>query len=206
MRTHALGRTGLSVSQLAFGGAAVGQQYGPVSVAEVSDALYAAADAGVNLIDTSAFYGLGKSEEILGEVLTPELRKQFHICTKAGRHDRAKFDFTAKGMRDCFEGSLRRLKTDHVEILLAHDIEFADDAEARLAFQDQVVAPVLMRLDLADPADAADGIKRRVLARPLRLDHRDPPIAGERIAGERAVARLEDMQRQREAGKQDRPR
>jgi L-galactose dehydrogenase len=129
MQTRPLGRTGLAVSQLAFGGAAVGQQYGPVSVAEVADALRAAADAGVNLIDTSAYYGLGKSEEILGEVLTPELRKQFHICTKAGRLDRAKFDFSATAMRACFEGSLRRLKTDHVDILLAHDIEFADDYE-----------------------------------------------------------------------------
>ena len=129
MQTRPLGRTGLAVSQLAFGGAAVGQQYGPVSVAEVADALHAAADAGVNLIDTSAFYGIGKSEEILGEVLTPTLRTQFHICTKAGRLDRATFDFSAAGMRECFEGSLRRLKTDHVDILLAHDIEFADDYE-----------------------------------------------------------------------------
>jgi L-galactose dehydrogenase len=129
MQMNLLGRTGLDVSVLSFGGAAVGQQYGPVSTAEVSDALYAAADAGINLIDTSAFYGLGKSEEILGEVLTPALRKQFAICTKAGRLDRAKFDFSAAGMRACFEGSLKRLKTDHVDILLAHDIEFADDYE-----------------------------------------------------------------------------
>ena len=39
------------------------------------------------------------------------------------------FDFTPEGMRKCFEGSLKRLRTDRVEILLAHDIEFADDYE-----------------------------------------------------------------------------
>ena len=129
MLSRPLGRTGLDVSVLSFGGAAVGQQYGPVSIAEVSETVHAAADAGINLIDTSAYYGLGKSEEILGEVLTPDLRKKFFICTKAGRLDRAKFDFTPTGMRACLEGSLKRLKTDHVDILLAHDIDFADDFE-----------------------------------------------------------------------------
>lgn len=129
MQTRPLGRTGLNVSALSFGGAAVGQQYGPVSHAEVSETINLAADAGINLIDTSAFYGMGKSEEILGEVLTPALREKFMICTKAGRLERAKFDFTAAGMRACFEGSLKRLKTDHVDILLAHDIEFADNYE-----------------------------------------------------------------------------
>ncbi|MGL6095244.1 MAG: aldo/keto reductase, partial [Fimbriiglobus sp.] len=38
-------------------------------------------------------------------------------------------DFTPAGMRTCLEGSLRRLRTDHVDILLAHDIEYADDFE-----------------------------------------------------------------------------
>lgn len=129
MQTRPLGKTGLNVSVLSFGGAAVGQQYGPVSVSEVADAVNTAADAGINLIDTSAYYGLGKSEEILGEVLTPKLREKFFVCTKAGRLDRDRFDFSAPGMRNCLEGSLKRLKTDHVDILLAHDIEFASDFE-----------------------------------------------------------------------------
>ena len=129
MQQRLLGRTGLRISELAFGGASVGQQYGPVSESEVADGLHLAMDAGVNLIDTSAYYGLGRSEEIFGNVLSPELRKHYAICTKAGRLDRDRFDFSSAGMRTCFEGSLRRLKSDHVTILLAHDIEFADDIE-----------------------------------------------------------------------------
>jgi L-galactose dehydrogenase len=129
MRLRPLGRTGLTVSELAFGGASVGQQYGPVSEGEVRACLETAAAAGMNLIDTSAYYGRGRSEELFGQVLTPELRRHFAICTKAGRLDRDRFDFSAAGMRSCFEGSLRRLKTDTVAILLAHDIEFADDIE-----------------------------------------------------------------------------
>lgn len=129
MKLHPLGATGLNVSVVSMGGAAIGQQYGPVSVADAADTVHAGIDAGINLIDTSAFYGEGKSEEILGEVLQGGWREKVFICTKAGRHTRERFDFTAAGMRSCLEGSLRRLKVDAVDILLAHDIEFADDAE-----------------------------------------------------------------------------
>lgn len=142
MEYRKLGRTGLQVSVLSQGGAAIGQQYGPVSVAEVAACVHAAVDAGVNLIDTSAYYGRGKSEEILGEVLQGGWRERVILCTKAGRLDRDRFDFTPAGMRACLEGSLQRLRTDHVDVLLAHDIEFADDFER--AFTD--TADVLHRL------------------------------------------------------------
>lgn len=132
MQQRMLGRTGLSVSVLSLGGAALGQQYGPVSTAEVTSCVHAAIDAGVNLIDTSAYYGRGRSEEILGEILHRGLREKVYLCTKAGRLDVAEFDFTAAGIRRCFEGSLRRLRTDYVDILLAHDVEFATDFEAIL--------------------------------------------------------------------------
>ena len=130
MEYRPLGKTGLSVSVLSQGGAAIGQQYGPVSIAEAADCVHAAIDAGVNLIDTSAYYGKGRSEEMLGEILAGGWRERVSICTKAGRIDRAEFDFTPQAMRRSVEESLRRLRTDHVEILLAHDIEFAQDYEA----------------------------------------------------------------------------
>ncbi|MBN9524269.1 aldo/keto reductase [bacterium] len=129
MDLRPLGRTGLRVSSLSLGGAAMGQQYGPVSAGEVADTIRAAIDAGVNLIDTAAYYGRGLSEELIGAALADGLRDRVHICTKAGRLDRAVFDFTPAGMRRCFEASLKRLRTDRVDILLAHDIEFADDFE-----------------------------------------------------------------------------
>ncbi|MGL6074984.1 MAG: aldo/keto reductase [Fimbriiglobus sp.] len=123
-----LGRTGLRLSKMMLGGAAFGQQYGPVSVSEARATVFAGLDAGINFIDTSAFYGEGRSEEILGEVLA-DIRGKVGICTKAGRITRDRFDFSAAGMTASLEASLKRLRTDHVEILLAHDIEFADDFE-----------------------------------------------------------------------------
>lgn len=128
MDRRPLGRTGLTAPAVCLGGAAVGQQYGPVSVAEVQDTVDCALDHGIDFLDTSAYYGCGESERILGEVMAGRWNR-VTLCTKAGRIDRDLFDFTPAGMRACLDGSLRRLRTDCVDILLAHDIEFADDYE-----------------------------------------------------------------------------
>ena len=130
MQYRDLGRTGLKVSVLSQGGAAIGQQYGPVSLAEAADCVHAAIDAGVNLIDTSAYYGEGKSEEALGEILRGGWREKVVLCTKAGRLARDRFDFSPAGMEASLDGSLKRLRTDCVDILLAHDIEYAPDFDA----------------------------------------------------------------------------
>jgi L-galactose dehydrogenase len=129
MEYRPLGNTGLKVSLLAQGGAAFGQQFGPVSAAEAADCVHAAIDAGVNLVDTAAYYGRGLAEQLLGQALKGGWRERVFICTKACRLGDAEFDFTPAGTRRSVEASLKRLGTDYVDILLAHDIEFADDYE-----------------------------------------------------------------------------
>src|SRR5258706_9234855 len=109
MQYHDLGRTGLRVSVISQGGAAIGQQYGPVSAAEAADCVHAAIDAGVNLVDTAAYYGRGLAEEFLGKALQGGWRERVFICTKACRLGDAEFDFTPEGTRRCFEASLKRL-------------------------------------------------------------------------------------------------
>ena len=69
------------------------------------------------------------AEQFLGQALQGGWREKVLVCTKACRLGEAEFDFTPEGTRRCFEASLQRLGTDHVDILLAHDIEFADDFE-----------------------------------------------------------------------------
>ena len=129
MHYHDLGTTGLKISRLSLGGVAFGQQYGPVTASEADETIHAAIDAGINFFDTSAYYGEGRSEELLGSALAGGLRDKILLGTKAGRLATRTFDFTPAGFRRCFEASLKRLRTDHVDILLAHDIEFADDIE-----------------------------------------------------------------------------
>src|SRR5215218_7010813 len=126
MQQRVLGRTGLNVSILGQGGAAFGQQFGPVTAAHAPDCVQAAVDAGVNLVDTAAYYGRGLAEDLLGQALQGGWREKVYICTKACRLGEAEFDFTPEGTRKSVEASLKRLRTDHVDILLAHDIEFAD--------------------------------------------------------------------------------
>ena len=130
MEYRPLGKTDLKVSALSLGGAAFGQQFGPVSAAEAADTVHAAIDAGVNLVDTAAYYGRGLAEEFLGKALDGGRRDKVYVCTKACRLGDADFDFTPAGTRASVEASLKRLRTDYVDILLAHDIEFATDYEA----------------------------------------------------------------------------
>lgn len=83
-----------------------------------------ALDHGMNLIDTSPFYGRGMSEVLLGIALRDVPRDQYLLCTKLGRYDLSHFDFSARRVAESVDVSLHRLGTDHVDIVLCHDIEF----------------------------------------------------------------------------------
>ena len=96
MRTNTLGNTGLKVSALGFGGGPLGGFYGGFEEAESIRALHLAIDRGVNLVDTSPYYGGGKSEEILGKGLKGGWRDKVVLATKCGRIAKDQFNFTAK--------------------------------------------------------------------------------------------------------------
>ena len=127
MRYNQLGRTGLSVSALGFGAATLGDEYGTLDPAEGCRAVDAAIDAGINLFDVSPYYGRTLAEERLGRWLEGK-RARVVLCTKVGRYDRdppAGFDFAANRVVRSIEESLVRLRTDVIDVFLAHDIEFA---------------------------------------------------------------------------------
>lgn len=127
MKFRSLGRTGLQVSQMSQGGAAFGEQYGKVSQLEVHACVYRAIDVGINLFDTSPYYGLTRAETVLGDALRNGLRQKIYLCSKAGRNGSAEFDFSAPAIERSVDASLKRLQTDYLDILLAHDIEFASN-------------------------------------------------------------------------------
>jgi L-galactose dehydrogenase len=130
MHYRPLGRTGLQVSALSLGGVAFGDMYGRLGPGEADACVRRAIDLGINLIDTSPFYGQTRSESVLGDILVGGLRDRIFLCSKAGRNGIADFDFTPTAMERSVEASLRRLCTDYLDILIAHDIEFASDFEA----------------------------------------------------------------------------
>jgi L-galactose dehydrogenase len=119
-----LGRTGLEVPILSFGASSLGAEFRSVSLDEVLASVRVALECGLNLIDTSPFYGRGMSEVLLGVALKGVPRDSYTLCTKLGRYDLAHFDFSAKRVAESVDVSLHRLGTDHLDIVLCHDIEF----------------------------------------------------------------------------------
>ena len=124
MQTRTLGSTGLEVPILAFGASSLGQEFRSVTIDEALASVRTALECGMNLIDTSPFYGRGMSEVLLGVALKGVPRDRYLVCTKLGRYDLAHFDFSARRVVESVDVSLHRLGTDHLDIVLCHDVEF----------------------------------------------------------------------------------
>ncbi len=130
MQYRTLGRTGLRVSEIGFGGAQVGipnymETWDPTGVAEqqsVLDALEHALDLGLNYLDTAPGYGDGISEEVLGRVVGRR-RSECIVATKTSARD-------PRGIAASVEASLRRLRTEVIDVLQFHGGDYpADDVE-----------------------------------------------------------------------------
>jgi aryl-alcohol dehydrogenase-like predicted oxidoreductase len=126
MQTRLLGKTGLQVPILSFGASSLGQEFRSVTLDEALSSVRVALDCGLNFIDTSPFYGRGMSEVLLGMALKGVPRDSYTLCTKLGRYDLSHFDFSAKRVAESVDVSLHRLGTDHLDIILCHDIEFVN--------------------------------------------------------------------------------
>lgn len=124
MQTRILGQTGLSLPILSFGASSLGQEFRAVKLDEALQSVRVALECGLNFIDTSPFYGRGMSEVLLGIALRDVPRDSYTLCTKLGRYDLSHFDFSAKRVAESVDVSLHRLGTDHLDIILCHDIEF----------------------------------------------------------------------------------
>jgi D-threo-aldose 1-dehydrogenase len=97
-----------------------------VSAADAEATIQYAYEQGIRLFDSAPLYGRGESELRIGRALRGVPRSSYVISTKIGRvlnADRSAFvyDFSYDGVMRSFEGSLKRLHTDHVEIVLVHD-------------------------------------------------------------------------------------
>jgi len=125
MRYRRLGQTDLSISVAGFGASPLGGVFGPYNEQEGMRAVHLAVEEGVNFFDVSPYYGLTLAEERLGQALTG-YRDKVILATKCGRYGRDDFDFSARRVRLSVEESLRRLRTDYLDLLLAHDVEFGD--------------------------------------------------------------------------------
>ena len=125
MQHRNLGNTGLSVSAIGFGCWEMGNpEYGSSNDNEMIAAVHRAIDLGVTLFDTAPNYGFGGSEEVLGRALGAR-RKDIILVSKVGiTWDpvtfTTKFDGRFSTIKRINEESLRRLGTDHLDLVLMH--------------------------------------------------------------------------------------
>ena len=169
-----LGRSGVAVTEISFGGAAIGNLFTAVTDDDARAAVDAAWDGGIRFFDTAPHYGLGLSERRLGAALRDRPRDEYVISTKVGRllepapstgpaagggRDPEgfdvpaglvrRFDFSADGVRRSLEASLDRLGLDRVDIALIHDPDAHGEQALREAY------PALARL-------RAEGVVRAI--------------------------------------------
>ncbi|MGH8582818.1 MAG: aldo/keto reductase [Gammaproteobacteria bacterium] len=128
MDPRRLGNTGLSVSPIGLGTSKLGRntdvkyplRFDLPSDRQLEALLQSALDLGVNLIDTAPAYG--DSEDRLGNVMAGQ-RGHWVLCTKCGERyedGRSTYDFSGPALLRSVDASLRRLRTDHIDILLLH--------------------------------------------------------------------------------------
>jgi L-galactose dehydrogenase len=111
------------VSTIGFGASPLGNVFGEVDPEEGLRAVHFAIDHGINFFDTSPYYGLTLSEQRLGAALKGR-RNNVVLATKCGRYGIDSFDFSKAAITRGLDASLRRLQTDHVDLLQVHDCEF----------------------------------------------------------------------------------
>lgn len=138
-----LGKSGVMVTTLGFGGVPLGNLYAPCSNAEAEATLRAAWEAGIRFVDTAPLYGHGLSEHRIGHIMRPRRRDDWVLSTKIGRVLHAadpaavvpagpfvdvlpfqpRFDYSYDGVMRSFEDSLQRLATHRIDVLLIHDVD-----------------------------------------------------------------------------------
>ncbi len=129
MNKRKLGNSGLEVSALGLGCMGLSSGYGPATDKTAAIALIrAAVDRGVTLFDTAEVYGPYVNEELVGEALAP-VRDQVIIATKFGfkidpaTGQQAGLDSRPDHIREVADASLKRLKTDHIDLFYQHRVD-----------------------------------------------------------------------------------
>src|SRR4029450_1055282 len=127
MQQRLLGRSGLQVSALGFGCMGISFGYGPaISQEEGITVLRAAVDGGITFFDTAEAYGPYTNEALVGEALAP-FRDRWVIATKFGfKLEDGKsvgLDSRPAHVREVAEASLKRLRTDRIDLFYQHRVD-----------------------------------------------------------------------------------
>jgi len=128
MQKRTLGNSGLEVSAIGLGCMGISQSYGaPMETPDAVRLIRSAFERGITFFDTAEVYGPFKNEEVVGEALRP-IRDQVVIATKfgidiAGTAGHEGMDSRPQHIRDVVEASLKRLRTDRIDLLYQHRVD-----------------------------------------------------------------------------------
>jgi aryl-alcohol dehydrogenase-like predicted oxidoreductase len=122
MNRRPLGRTGLEVSVIGFGGWQLcnDDSWGGMDTQTAHRLVHEAVDGGINLFDTAPNYAETQSERVLGDALRGK-REKVVLVSKFGHTPDGRTDFSVGWFWKSLEGSLTRLRTDHLDVLLLHN-------------------------------------------------------------------------------------
>ncbi|HEU4845732.1 MAG TPA: aldo/keto reductase [Burkholderiaceae bacterium] len=150
MQTRQLGSTGPQVAQLGLGLMGMSDLYGPADRAESLATIHAALEAGVTLLDTGDFYGMGHNELLLGEALAGRRREQAVISVKFGalrdpRGGWSGVDNRPQALKNFLAYSLQRLGVDYIDIYRPARLDPAVPIEDTVGAMAELVQAGLIR-------------------------------------------------------------
>ncbi|HVZ13229.1 MAG TPA: aldo/keto reductase, partial [Bauldia sp.] len=171
MDVRKLGATGPQVSALGLGGMAMSGSYGPTDRSESIATIHAALDAGITLIDTGDFYGMGHNEMLVAEALKGISRERYLLSVKfGGMRDPAGgwagYDARPGAVKNFLAYSLQRLGVDHIDIYRPARLDPAVPIEDTVgAIGDMIKAGYVRHVGLSEVG--SDTIRKAAAAHPI---------------------------------------
>ncbi|WP_411032867.1 aldo/keto reductase [Shinella sp. BYT-45] len=171
MKTITLGKAGPVVSTIGLGCMGMSGMYGPADRAESIATIHAALDAGINLLDTGDFYGMGHNEMLIAEALKGRRREDVVLSVKFGAlrgPDGAwsGYDSRPAAIRNFLSYSLQRLGTDHIDIYRPSRLDPAVPIEETIgALADLVKAGYIRHIGLSEVG--SETIRRAAAVHPI---------------------------------------
>ena len=149
MEYRALGKTGLQVSALSFGASSLGGVFHQIDEGRAVDAVFAAVEGGMNLIDVSPYYGHYRAEQVLGRALRQLPRERYILSTKVGRYGQDgvnTWDYSGRRAQESVSESMERLGVEYIDLIHVHDIEFQAARPGGLQLVADETLPALVEL------------------------------------------------------------
>ncbi|CCM74250.1 aldo/keto reductase [Rhizobium mesoamericanum] len=190
MKTRRIGRTELEVTEVSFGGAALGGLYRTCPREQAMETLEAAWDSGIRYFDVAPWYGLGLAERRFGDFLRDKPEKEWVLSTKVGRLLRpvptgtvpdysyvnplsfdADYDYSYDGIMRSVEFSYARLGLNRIDILYVHDLGgYTHGAAKNAAHQQQFLDTGIKALEQLKSSGAIKAFGLGVNEVPVCLD------------------------------------